>query len=54
MNKPRTVLEAIERAEQAYPRREGQSITETYRMMERRYKYMVDEIGEIPTLNDED
>lgn len=54
MQKSRTVDEAIRRAEEAHPRREGQSITETYRMMERRQQHMKDDIGDLPTLNDED
>jgi hypothetical protein len=52
--KSKTVKEAIERAEEAFPRRPGQTDQETYRMMENRYKHMVGDIGEMPTLNDED
>ncbi len=54
MHKSKTVQEAIERAAQAFPRREGQSDHETHQMMRNRYQHRVDDIGEMPTLNDED
>ena len=54
MQKSKSVNEAIERAEKAFPRREGQSDYETHEMMKKRYQHMVDDIGEMPTLNDED
>ena len=52
--KSKTVEEAIRKAEQTFPWRSGQSDSESYRMMENRYRHMVDDIGEMPTLNDED
>lgn len=52
--KSKTVAEAIERAEKAHPHMPGQSDHATYEMMKRRYQHMVADIGEMPTLNDED
>lgn len=52
--KSKTVEEAIARAEEAFPRKPGQTDPETHKMMAKRYKHMVDDIGEMPTLNDED
>lgn len=52
--KSRTVDEAIRRAEAAHPHRPGMSTPEVHEMMRARYQHMVDDIGELPTLNDGD
>ena len=52
--KSRSVIEAIKRAEEAFPHVKGMPDYETYKLMEKRYQHMVDDIGELPTLNDED
>lgn len=54
MKKSKTVNEAIERSEKAFPYKEGMTSPEVHEMMRKRYKHMVDDIGEMPTLNDED
>lgn len=53
-SRSKTVNEAIEKAEKAFPHKPGQSDEDTYRMMRNRYEHMVADIGELPTLNDED
>ncbi len=50
----KTLNDIIAEAEQAFPRIEGQTITDTYRMMENRQRYMRETYGDMPTLNDED
>lgn len=52
--KSKTVEEAIERAAKAFPHRPGMTDPDTHELMRKRYQHMVDDIGEMPTLNDED
>lgn len=52
--KSKTVEEAIERAEKAFPHLKGMTTPQIHEMMKKRYQHMVDDIGEMPTLNDED